>query len=249
MKATLAYSLKPERLQVPEHFQDRITQVGGLNRYMEPNFKLAWAQTELWESKQGGEWETSENGDIGGFKGYKDVLKGDGHPHWMLLQWVDAGKSIEGVKPESADEFYAANKCPKTGMQLLGEYQYKGSYQIVLPLVAKIWTGRQLYIESFPLSTEIINMMIPIIKGCMKISVESKMKFMKDEKEKKDIDDLNTFEDAYLSVKRKPTLAATPWLEDRQRKMESLCNTANAAFVTRMQRNRFGQGKINHKVI
>lgn len=249
MQRLLAHSTKPERLKCPEHFQERINQVGGYNRYGEPNFKLAWAQTELWESKQGGEWETADDGSIGGFKGYRDVLKGDGHPHWMLMQWVDAGQSIEGTRRETAEMFYELNKCPNTGMQLLGEYQYHGSYQIVLPLIAKFWTGKQLYLEAFPLSTNIINMMIPIIKGCMKISAEAKMQFMKDEKEKKDLDDLKTFEDAYLSVKRKSTLAATPWLEDRQRKMESLCTAANAAFVMQMQKNRFAQGRINHSVV
>src|ERR1700743_1729701 len=122
-----------ERLQCPKHFQDRITQIGGLNRYGDPNFKLAWAQTET--TRQGGEWSNEDEH----FVGYRDCYLGDGLPHWMLLQWADAGKSIQlpHLRPQSDVAFYAENLCLKTGMQILGEYPYHGSYQIALPLVAK----------------------------------------------------------------------------------------------------------------
>jgi hypothetical protein len=226
----------PERLQCPAEFQDRLTEVGGVNRYDEPNFKLVWAQTET--IRQGGEWE------VDWFKGYKDILLGDGLPHWMLLQWADAGKSIDMpfLPPESDIAFYHANKCPKTGLQLLGEYPYHGKYHIVLQLIAKWFVRGELCLKAFPLSTEIIEMMVPIIKASMEVSIESKMRFMRDQREKEDDDYAKTIDDIYHGIKRKRTLAATAWLEDKQRSIEK---TANAAFITMLARNRFFQGRPN----
>ncbi len=223
-----------ERQHCPEHFQFRLTEVGGLNRYGEPNFRLAWAQTET--VRQGGEWEAE--GDW--FKGYRDILLGDGLPHWMLLQWVDAGKSVEmpHLPPESDVAWYINNRCQKTGLSLLGEYPYRGSYQIALQLVAKWFDKGQLHLHAFPLSTEIVEMMVPIIKASMEISAEAKLKFMCDEKEKEDDNYAKTVEDIYQGIRRKPTLASTKWLEDKQRSIEKY---ANSAFLTMISRNRFFQ--------
>ena len=171
-----AYSAPPERLECPERYQRRITQVGGLNRYRKPMYKIAWAQTET--TRQGGEWDNDDEH----FVGYRDVLKGDGLPHWMLMQWCDAGKTAEmpHMAPESDAYWYSLNTCPKTGLSILGEYPYQGSYQIVLPLLAKVFQNGQLYIEAFPLSTEIVEMMVPVIRASMELSIQAKMKFMKD---------------------------------------------------------------------
>jgi hypothetical protein len=222
----------PERLECPAEYQARITEVGGLNRYDEPNFKLVWAQTET--TRQGGQWE-GDDGDW--FMGYRDILLGDGLPHWMLLQWCDAGKCIEMpfLPPESDVAFYHANKCAKTGLQLLGEYPYHGKYHIALQLIAKWFVKGELCLKAFPLSTEIIEMMVPIIKASMEVSIESKVRFMRDQREKEDDDYAKTVDDLYRSVKRKSTLAATSWLEDKQRSIEK---HANAAFITMLARNR-----------
>jgi hypothetical protein len=230
---------QPERLHCPQHFQNRITLAGGLNRYGQPNFKIAWAQTEI--MRQGGEWEVMGEAHVG----YRDVLKGDGNPHWMLMMWVDAGKSAEmpHLPSQSDVSFYAENRCPKTGLQILGEYPYHGSYQTVLSLVAKLVIKDakgvpQMFIEAFPLSTEIVNMMIPIIKGSMILTTEAKMKFFKDEEAKAEDDRCKVYEDAWKDAKRKETLSSTSWLEDKVRAQE---RAFNASLVAMMSRNKFFQ--------
>jgi len=228
-------SEKPERLLCPEEYQDRITEVGGVNRYGDPNFRLVWAQSET--TRQGGEWEAE--GDW--FKGYRDILLGDGLPHWMLLQWVDAGKCIEMPWLQESDVgWYINNKCQKTGLSLLGEYPYHGSYQIALQLIAKWFVKGQLFLKAFPLSTEIVEMMVPIIKASMEVSIEAKVRFMKEEREKDDDNYAKTVEAVYLDARRNPNLASTGWLEDKQRSIEK---TANAAFITMLERNRFFQSQ------
>lgn len=233
-----ASSAKSERLQCPERFQRRLTEVGGLNRYRQPNYRLAWAQTET--TRQGGEWEAE--GET--FRGYQDVLVGDGLPHWMLLQWCDAGKSIDmpHLSAQGPASWYEENRCPKTGLQILGEYPYHGSYQIALNLLAKVFMNGQLFIEAFPLSSEIVEMMVPIIRVSMELSIEVKQRWLREQKQKEDDDRDRVFDDAWRSVERKASLASTAWLEDKQRQIERM---ANAAFLARLQRNRrFAQGRI-----
>lgn len=232
MAGILAGSVPPERLRCPEHFQRRITQVGGLNKYRKPNFKLAWAQTET--VHQGGEWEAE--GET--YTGYQEVLKGDGHPHWMLMEWVDAGKSAElpHLNPIVDSAWYYENECPKTHLSLLGEYPYQGSYQIVLPLLAKVRIDNKLYIEAFPLSNEIIDMMVPIIKASMEVSLQAKMMFMKEDREREEDERSKVFEDVYQSIKRKSTLSSTAWLEDKQRSIERHYNAAAVAMLARNRR-------------
>ena len=123
-------------------------------------YKLAWAQTET--TRQGGEWDNEDEH----FIGYRDVYKSDGLPHWVLMQWCDAGKTSEmpHMAPESDVYWYSLNTCPKTGLSILGEYPYQGSYQIVLPLLAKVFLEGKMFIEAFPLSTEIVEMMVPVVK-------------------------------------------------------------------------------------
>jgi hypothetical protein len=229
-------SAKIERLRCPEHFQKRLTQVGGINRYGQPNFKLAWAQTET--MRQGGQWE----GDGDQFVGYRDCLLGDGNPHWMLLQWVDAGKSHEmpHLRAQSDVSFYLENCDVKTGLQILGEYPYHGSYKIALPLMAKTFEAGQMRITAFPLSTEIIEMMVPIIKASMMLTVATKEKFLKECEEKEDLDYAKQVDAAYNSVKLSAAGRAASWLDDKVRSMEK---HFNAALITKMQRDRVFQRK------
>lgn len=221
-----------ERLEPEEHFQERLTQVGGLNPYGEPNFKLAWAQTAT--TWQGGEWEM-ESGEP--FKGYRECYLGDGLPHWMLLQWADAGKSIAmpHLPPESDGRFYIDNACPKTGLCLLGEYPYHGSYQVALPLTAKFMYGGKLHIRAFPLSTDIIEMMVPMIEAAMQISVEAKLRYLKEQQEQEEMEYAKTIDDMYQDVKLPTSAHTSQWITDKQRGIE---NAFNAALIQRMRIDR-----------
>lgn len=221
-----------ERLKCPAHFQHRLTQVGGKNRYGQPNFRLAWAQTET--TRQGGEWSI-ESGEA--FVGYHDVYRGDGLPHWMLMQWADAGKSIEmpHLPAESDGRWYADNRCPKTGLSLLGEYPYRGSYQIALPLTAKFMHDGKLHIRSFPLSTEIVEMMVPIIKAAMEVSAEVKLRYLKEQGQKDEDQRAKTIEDVYQDIKLPTSAHSSAWITDKQRSIE---NAFNASLIQRMRRDR-----------
>jgi hypothetical protein len=219
-----------EHRQCPAHFQERINQVGGMNRYDEPNFRLAWAQTET--MVQGGEWEAEGES----FTGYRRVYLGDGLPHWMLLKWIEPGKSLEMpfLPAQGPASYYAENRCPKTGLQILGEYPYHGNYKIALPLVAKWFERGQLRVEAYPLDTQIVEMMIPVIQASMILPIEAKMRFMKEEDEKDEIEREKQFDAVYNDIKLSNSARASEWVQDRVRKIE---RSFNAAQVLRFHRN------------
>jgi hypothetical protein len=239
MLASKALQIK-DHLTCPEDFQELITQAGGTNRYDEPNFKLAWSQSEsVW---RGGHWNT----DKGSYTGYREVPLVRGVPCWLLLQWADAGMSIEmpHLKPESDVGYYMANTDIQTGMCVLGQYPYYGSYQVAKKLVATWVTDNNLNFYSFPLDIELVNMVIPVIQASLLVSLQAKIKFMEEEEEKDDKNTRDQIEAMYLDARRNPNLASTSWLEDKQRQIEKAFDQSMREKVVRMSKNSFGQGRL-----
>src|ERR1700734_3111728 len=104
----------PERNLAPDDFQERLTYLGGVQKYDSPNFKIGWAQYETFRA--GGVWSVDEKY----YLGYRDLLSGSGEPCWTLFQYH---APEEYGSPES---YYVQNYDETTGLQLLGEYPYSG---------------------------------------------------------------------------------------------------------------------------
>jgi len=179
-----------EQYQCPEEFQERLNEVGGFNRYDEPNFILVWGQGGTQEAlyRAGGIWEINNQPT---FKGYRDLLIGGGTPSWCLLQWQDP---IEYGTPEL---FYIQNYDSGTGLQTLGEYPYHGRYRLLYNLR---WMERtpegKIRFEAMPLNTFLINTIVPIIMAAKEITHEKTMAAMRDLKEKEEAEQLARIEDA-----------------------------------------------------
>ena len=71
----------------PEEFQERLTDIGGVNPYDEPNFLLVWSQGggEHSTYRAGGAWNIEG---LPSFKGYRDLLVGGGVPCWALFSGI-----------------------------------------------------------------------------------------------------------------------------------------------------------------
>lgn len=211
---------KVEHPKCPEHLQRRINQVGGVTRYGTPNFKLSWGQSEY--TRQGGQWEA----DGEWHTGYRDVPLGDNLPHWMLLCWVDAGKSLElpSFPAQSDENWYDSTRCPTTGLQLLGGYPYQGSYQVALNLTAKWMEGSELKVIAFPLSSYIVDMLIPMIQGMQLITKAVKQAEMRDAAAKQKADFSNTLYEASRDCILPGHVQDSEWIADRVRMMERCYN-------------------------
>jgi hypothetical protein len=173
----------------PQEFQDRLTDIGGVNRYDDPNFRIVWGQGGQPEClyRSGGHWHSDTESS---FKGYRDLLVGGGTPSWCLLQWEDA--TTYGT-PES---YYVSMYDEETGMQDLGEYPYSGRYRMLYNMCWRDMSSGKMKIEAMPLNSFILETVVPIILEARDISYEKSMATMKAIKEKEDAADVNMVEDA-----------------------------------------------------
>jgi hypothetical protein len=172
----------------PEEFQERLTEIGGVNRYDEPNFILVWSQGGGPNStyRAGGSWAGEDQIP---YTGYRDLLIGGGVPCWALLQWHDA---IEYGTPEM---YYVQNYDFESDLQILGEYPYSGRYQMLYNLRWSEMVNGKLNFEMMPLNTFLLDTVVPIIVQAKDISWEKTKAVMADLKEKEDQADINLIED------------------------------------------------------
>jgi len=171
----------------PEEFQQRLTEIGGVNPYDEPNFKLVWGQggDEHALYRAGGAWEVEGQPST---IGYRDLLVGGGTPGWVLLQWHPA---IQYGTPES---YYVHNYDVQTGLQDIGEYPYSGRYQVLYNLRWSERRGNKLHFEAMPLNTFLLNTVLPIILQAKDISWEQTKAALEDQKAKEDKADTDMIE-------------------------------------------------------
>lgn len=173
----------------PEEFQQRLTEVGGVNRYDMPNFIVKWGQGGEDECfyRSGGLWSVEGQPS---FKGYRDLLVGGGTPCWMLMQWQD---SVTFGTPES---YYVQFYDLETGMQDLGEYPYQGRYQMLYSMCWRDMKNGKMTIEAMPLNSYILDTVVPIIIQAKDISWEKTKSALLAIKEKEDQADTDMIEDA-----------------------------------------------------
>jgi hypothetical protein len=179
---------KYQQYQCPEEFSDRLNEVGGFNRYDEPNFILRWAQGGEDECyfRAGGAWNVEG---LPSFKGYRDLLVGGGTPSWMLMQWQ--APELYGT-PEI---YYMRNKDPGTGLQDLGSYPYSGRYVMLYNLRWTERRGNKLYFEAMPLNSLLLNTIVPIIMAAKDISWEKTKAVLQDIEIRENARDIDQIED------------------------------------------------------
>lgn len=154
-----------ERRLVPREYQEHINAIGGLNRFGEPNFKLAWGQTE--RQIIYGQME-------GGGRGQHTILQFGGIPAWHMLEWKP---------PETfgtAFQWYTLTWDPTADTHALGDYPWRGLY---IPCsfnlyVKKIHGGGTRYdkdgnvvelptrleIDALPLNFYILDLLVPNVR-------------------------------------------------------------------------------------
>ena len=183
-----------QQYECPEWFQEKLTEIGGVNKFDEPIFRVVWGQGGQPEAlyRAGGHWHVDGQPS---FKGYRDLLIGGGTPSWCLMQWHDA---IEYGTPES---YYVAMLDDETNLSDLGEYPYFGRYRLLYNMCYRDMSQGKMRVEAMPLNSFILDAIIPIILEAKDISYEQTMAAMKGLKEQEDQADLRTVEDAMRDAK------------------------------------------------
>jgi len=156
--------LSPERNLPPEAFQERLTALGGLNRYDQPNFRIWWAAygADIGSYVAGGAWSVDE----ATFVGYRRLLTASGEACWSLFQWNPP--ECYGT-PES---YYVQNYDEATGLQTLGGYPYEGRWEVLYNLRWHEIVNGKLQLFTMPLSTWLFDQVIPIIIKAKELSYE-----------------------------------------------------------------------------
>lgn len=172
----------------PDEFQERLTEIGGVNRYDEPNFILVWGQggEEHALYRAGGYWDVEG---LPSYHGYRDLLIGGGTASWCLLQWQDA---IHYGTPEM---YYVQNHDEQSDLQTIGEYPYSGRYKLLYNLSWSERRGNELLFEAMPLNSFLLETVVPIIQAAKDISWEKTKAALMDMKEKEDAADRAMIED------------------------------------------------------
>jgi hypothetical protein len=174
--------------QCYQDIQDRLTDIGGVNKYDEPNFLLVWGQggDDRAFYRAGGAWDVEG---IPSFTGYRNLLIGGGQACWCLLQWHD---SAEYGTPET---YYVMNYDEGTGLQTLGEYPYSGRYQLLYSLKHVERRGNELHVEIMTLNNFLLDTVVPIIKEARGIGWEKAKAALEEQKSKEDSADVARIED------------------------------------------------------
>ena len=171
-----------ELYQCPAEFQERLTRIGGVNRYGEPNFIIVWGQT--WTVRRGGTWAQDDGTH---FQGYRDVVE-DGRPCWILKKWN--APEIYG----SPALWFLQNYEEGTGLQILGDFPWKGCYETVQPFVWRGLVNGRLQVERMPLNSMILDMVVPIILKCKEVTYLQKKLALQEMQARQDKDDLRQVE-------------------------------------------------------
>ena len=144
-----------ERRQCPAEFQDRLTRIFGVNRHGEPNFRIVWGQSEF--LRMGNIWRDRFGNER---RAYRDIYQCHGMPCWVIVRWKQPAHygSPETYYQNTWDDF--------SKMHFLGEYPWRGRYEIVQPLMRQEMTEGKLvkdWIPSLNPHTGIIEH-IPVMK-------------------------------------------------------------------------------------
>jgi hypothetical protein len=123
----------------------------GANKFGDPNYRIAWAQTE---TQQMG---FSTFTDRGVKAGYRDRLKGSSTPCWMILRWKDPAHY------GSPDLFYSNTYLDAEDIYFMGQYPWKGRYEILYMMSSTEYVDGTLIVDALPLNHAFIDKVIPLL--------------------------------------------------------------------------------------
>lgn len=161
-----------ERLLTPENFQDRLTEMFGVNYFNEPIYKIVWGQVGTRQ--------------YAALDGHYDEMLADNQPCWCIQRWR---------APEcfgTPEMYYEFNADPLTGLCLMGEYPQFGTYETIQPLRTTYRDENQdFHIEVFPLDETILEIAIPLLLAAQEYSyleVQAAQKAEQEQEDKEKVD-------------------------------------------------------------
>ena len=184
-----------ERRECPPDFQQRLTDAVGCNRFGETNFLIAWGQTRTYQA--GGVWPHDH------FFGYRQLMlsnsspSGRGIPCWMILEWHPP----EDYETDAV--YYFRNRDDVTGLQILGEYPYRGRYEIAFKLTSTEFRDGRLQVAHYHLDGMILDVLIPAIVEGQRMTIKQRLRRLREHEERKEKELDNNIDAALHGAKRR----------------------------------------------
>lgn len=175
------FIMSGESRRCPKEFDDRLRRTFGVNPYGGNNFKIVWGQSEF--HRMGNIWTDRYGNER---KGYREVELCHGMPCWNIIRWKSAAQAFG-----TPDMFYSQTYDQFSEMQILGEYPWKGFYEVLQPLCHKEFIDGKMVIKHMPLSHILIDFVIPMLLKAQTVSMEEKkaaIAVAKAEQHKKDVE-------------------------------------------------------------
>jgi hypothetical protein len=175
-----------------------LTRHVGMNRYGEPNFIIAWGQSYFYTA--GGMWP-KPHGD--GYFGYRKLplsnssFSGRGMPCWMILEWHPP----EDYGTPAA--YYYDNRDELTGLQTLGEYPFKGRYEIAYRLNSQEFRDGRMVVANYHLDGWILDMLIPCILEGQKMTMKQRLQRIRADEERREKQEDAKIDDVLRDRKRR----------------------------------------------
>lgn len=149
-----------EHLECPPEYQEHVNQIGGLNRFGDPNFRIIWGQNGT---------ETIYGTDANGKRGAHVILKYGGVPAWFVEIWKP---------PEcfgTPEFWYAVCWDWEADAPTIGEYPWRGMYfPANFNLYVRKFEGDRMTIDAMPLNHSIIDLIIPNLLKAQEETYEQK---------------------------------------------------------------------------
>lgn len=191
----------------PQWFQDELTNLGGVNQYGDPLFKLIWSP-EL-RMTIGGRFHD-------GFEGYREKPLIGGEPCWALMIYEPASMfgSPDRWEWDYRDEESGLLDCggfPKYGQyRLLQKFLHR---ELVEQQKERHWLDKDFVMRKEILSTPkmvtyrmepcgfMLDVMLPMIKAWKKLSNSAKTAAIKQEEQLREEEYLKTLKDVHDGVR------------------------------------------------
>ena len=210
-----------ERRRCPKSYQERLTRAVGRNPYSEPLFLIAWGQSYFYTA--GGIWP-KPHGD--GYFGYRQLPLSNssfsmrGMPCWMILEWHPPADY------ESPALYYFRNRDELTGLQTLGEYPYRGRYEIAYRLRSEEFRNGRIEVQNYHLDGMVLEVLIPCIVEGQRMTMKQRLRRIREQEEAREKAEDKKIDDILHAKKR--TLLPSQ-IDDRarliQRQMSEMLKT------------------------
>jgi hypothetical protein len=135
----------------------------GRNPFGGPLFKVVWGQSEFF--KMGNVWRDKYGTER---RGYRQRYLCHGVACWNILRWKPAKQY------GTPELWYAQTWDPVSKLFILGEYPWRGRYEVLYALNRREMVNGKLEIIAFPLTHLLIDKLLPLMLAVQRMSEEEK---------------------------------------------------------------------------